>query len=266
MDSDGAEMSDDLVINVSNIKFIPMDEEPVEKHQPTYRVDNYVFYDTNTEGYDESKAGKAYVYLEDPSGRTHVAHIYEPNNDNLIITYKNFEELNNRPTYSPSVDDFSIPTILPIEDFTIEIKAIKEEPSCKWLVPRLYKSDAPLELYDRPFTSMPIEDTCINPALGNSAHRPGKCRIEIEVDLPSCDAYDEVEELQVGVVSEVPVTVKRTTINNIYKIEDKEFKSYEDMLAWCKDNSKDFELTYRPDTSDKAFSDQIKQRFGVFYG
>lgn len=232
----------------------------------SFVIENFYFIESTDEEYDPDYAGLAQVYGSmPPEGVSpYSAFIYiEPNHEYIphpFIAQNMFGTFED-----PGEGEFFT---LPVSKFTSQYyNSADETAACKFFIPSSNSEDPVLDLYNYPFTRLPLEGQCINPALGASPHKPQVCRHQQEFSYDSCDGYQATEEMEIGHISETPVVVSRFILKNKYVAGNRSFSTHKEMLKWCEEHGKTFELTYLPEELDDSdFYTGAVKRMAVSYG
>ena len=154
------------------------------------------------------------------------------------------------------------------KDFCTAYIETPNEPVCKNLIVSLKNPDPALELYDRPFTMLPLRDSCISRDLGGSAKKPTDCGYSNYGNFSECSAYEPFEEVTIGKIDNTEVKLMRMYKGNVYQYCDKTFETYREIKNYCKDNNLQFELTYNPiqKTNVEFFPNVVKRLERTYAG
>lgn len=162
------------------------------------------------------------------------------------------------------------------EEFEImemtEIVKIKDSivlPICQHVIPHKDSRDAVLELYDYPFTMLPLEHSCKAFELGHSPKFVGPCNYMEEGNFKSCSSYQPFEQVTVARMDNTDVTLDRImsngTIAHEYKWKDTIFESFNDLKEWAEENKLQFEVIWSPISQPVSFLDKVVGRLKVTY-
>lgn len=239
-----------------------------------FRITKISIIEESDIGWSEEAAGKAYLWGQ------YAPYPVESGSLQLFIDKNYTFEIKPTITDSNHPDTiFDIPedsteddprcTVFDIEKFMLKYEIEKQIPTCAYLIPAgsSAKADAPVELYDYPFTAMPLMDMCINSNRGGSSYKPVTCsQSDLSSSVSECNEYKESAPFDIGTIEEVPVTVTRFEDSNIYTYEDKEFASFKSLIGWCEESDFNFNLTFRPENNESSsFYEGALQRLAITY-
>lgn len=158
--------------------------------------------------------------------------------------------------------------IFPAEKFLSKFDLKQIVPQCDFYIPGSNQhEDKALSLYDYPFTMLPFNSQCINPAMGASSHSPIPCiKSDPEKIVSDCEKYIASNKVTIGVIEDVPVTVSRFTNGNVYSYQDLTFGSYDDFILYVEDGNLDYQLTFLPNGNSDEMYPSIMKRLNAAYG
>ncbi len=137
---------------------------------------------------------------------------------------------------------------------------------CKSMVASMKDVDPAIELYDRPYTLLPLVDSCISVEMGNTPKTPHRCPYAESGTFEACSAYQPWEDIVIGTVGDDEVHLDRTYKGNKYTYGEHSFESYGALQKYCTAEKLDFVLTYDPVIKDtKEFFSEMMGRLEVVY-
>lgn len=140
-------------------------------------------------------------------------------------------------------------------------------PVCKNLVVGMNNMDPAIDLYDRPYTMLPLEDSCIAKELGHSPKLSAPCAFAETGNFPLCSAYEAWEPTVIGTIGDVDIVLDRTSKGNTYTYNEMTFSTYKELLEHCTNWNLTFNLTYDPTIKDPvAFFPAMVERLEIAYG
>jgi hypothetical protein len=215
---------------------------------------------SNDDGYNPELAGKVvFNPNNDPDHESY--EVDKPQGLGYMYFYENTHEFTIRPNTINSENVILDPSfnfegyqIIPIEGFLSNHIYVENTPQCSYYVPSMFNDDSAIELYNWPFTLLPIKDSCICPSLGNNPKSAGTCGHASSLDFKSCGHYKAEEEIALGTVDingkKEPVTLVRGSLENEYRYADQVFSTYNKFNDHLEENNLEFDYTYNPINSE----------------
>jgi hypothetical protein len=162
-----------------------------------------------------------------------------------------------------------VAVIVGMEEFIV-IKEAISIPMCSHFIPHKNSEDAELELYDYPYTILPLEHSCTATELGHSPKYVGQCNFVASGKLSDCSAYKPFEDVVVAKVGPTEVVLSRKIHNgdiiSEYKInEDLMFYTFAEVKKYAEEENLTFELIWSPISKPVTFLDKIVGRLEVTY-
>jgi hypothetical protein len=223
-------------------------------------IQHLEIFTSSDDNYDPDLAGKVVFNPNDNTEHEHYDNS-KPSGWGRMYFYENTHEFTIRPETLSTPDialdeafDFQEYQIIPIEGFLSSHIYVENVPQCSHYIPSMVSDDPAIDLYNWPFTLLPVRDSCVCPGLGNNPKSAGVCGHAANLDFKSCGHYEQEDKIHLGTikvgVNKEEVTLVRGSFKNEYRYGDNLFSTYNEFNNHLEENNLEFDYTYNPINSE----------------